>query len=656
MQLRPLRNLLLPCFLLPVLAFFLVSLGFFCTGLVFQETIQRFENVFLDRLFLSRHRNQPAHASPVLSSNLGSMPGENIILFTIDQETLESLSDMSFFQDPKFRDWNLNQWPLDRRVMAEALTRLEDLGPSLICLDLLFLQKGNPKEDQVFSQTVKKFSNLILAGMLEHTPSGKLIGLRKPIDSLEIPSNRIGLINVATDTDGILRSVHPIFRGSDGEKLLSLALAAWAAKPIHRDFDIEESKISEGSLIIPNKNPNLPDKRIHLSSDDQGRSKILVNWRGPAGSFPNFSFKDIFDPEKSKELRTLIRGKIILIGLNHPGLQDIYPTPFYAMDRRETPGVEIHANIINTLLSTDYASLKPLNWTQNFAIYYGLAIIICLGTAYLRVLASFPLLVLSLVSGWIFSNYAFQDLHRVALHTGPALSLCLCYAGMLILRTYTREREKREIRQVFNQYVSNQVVEELLENPDNLSMGGKSLEISILFSDIRGFTSLTESSSPEEVVSLLNAYFELMVAVISKHGGTINKFIGDSVMVLYGAPLIEDLSPKDQAVRCLKTAIEMQEALKASSHPLLRQLNTGIGIATGDVIVGNIGARRHKDYTAIGDRVNLASRLESHSMAFEIIVDQKTHDYCSEVFEFEKLEPFQVKGKQEWIKAFRVVY
>ena len=127
-------------------------------------------------------------------------------------------------------------------------------------------------------------------------------------------------------------------------------------------------------------------------------------------------------------------------------------------------------------------------------------------------------------------------------------------------------------------------------------------------------------------------------------------------MVLYGAPRIQNLSPADQAKRCLRTAIEMQEALKASSDPQLRQLTTGIGIATGDVIVGNIGARRHKDYTAIGDRVNLASRLESRSEAFEIIVDQTTQKYGAGNFEFEELEPFQVKGKQEWIKGFRVLY
>jgi adenylate cyclase len=649
------RNLLGP-FLIPVLAYLVVSLGFFCTGLVFQETVQRFENVFLDRLFLSRYRDEPIAHSPILSSSLGSMPSENIILFTIDQETLEKLSTLSFFQNPRYKDWNLQRWPLDRRVMAQALDRLETLDPSLISVDLLFLQDENRVEDQALIQAIKKYPNIILAGMLEHTPSGKLIRLRKPLPSLELPLTRIGIINVATSTDGILRAVTPFHRGPDEEKLLSFALATWAAKPIHRDFEMDKARIQDNTLWIPNKNPNLPGKQIHLTSENQGAKTLMINWRGPAGSFPSFSFKDIFEPSKQEYLKSLVHGKIILIGLNHPGLQDIYPTPFYAMDRRETSGVEIHANIINTLLSTGYGSLKPLPWVKNFAIYYGLALLICLGTAYLRVWVSFPLLLLGLVAGWLLSNYAFQEFHLVASHTGPALSLCLCYVSMMVIRTYLREREKREIRQVFNQYVSNQVVEELLENPDNLSMGGKSLEISILFSDIRGFTSFTESSSPEEVVSLLNTYFELMVAVIGKHSGTINKFIGDSVMVLYGAPRIQNLSPADQAKRCLRTAIEMQEALKASSDPQLRQLTTGIGIATGDVIVGNIGARRHKDYTAIGDRVNLASRLESRSEAFEIIVDQTTQKYGAGNFEFEELEPFQVKGKQEWIKGFRVLY
>ena len=187
-------------------------------------------------------------------------------------------------------------------------------------------------------------------------------------------------------------------------------------------------------------------------------------------------------------------------------------------------------------------------------------------------------------------------------------------------------------------------------------MGGNNLEISTLFTDIRGFTSLSESKSAAEVVEILNTYFELMVAIITKHNGTINKFIGDAIMVLYGAPVRKDISPKAQAILSVKTAIEMQETIKSSSDQRLKNLLVGIGISTGFSVVGNIGARRHKDYTAIGDKINLAARLQSKAEAFEIIVDEKTKEYCANEFEFDPLKPFQVKGKKETIKAYRVNY
>jgi adenylate cyclase len=219
-----------------------------------------------------------------------------------------------------------------------------------------------------------------------------------------------------------------------------------------------------------------------------------------------------------------------------------------------------------------------------------------------------------------------------------------------------REREKSEIRMVFNQYVSNQVVDELLGSPQNLSLGGNSLEVSTLFSDIRGFTTLVERKTPEEVVGLLNKYFEMMVAIITKHGGTINKFIGDAIMVLYGAPVMLARKPDEQALACVKSAVEMQETLKATNDEGLKELAVGIGITTGFSVVGNIGASKHKDYTAIGDKINLAARLQTHCKAFEVIVDQPTYEYTRGVFEFETLKPFQVKGKEEIIQAYKVLY
>ena len=398
-------------------------------------------------------------------------------------------------------------------------------------------------------------------------------------------------------------------------------------------------------------------KTIHLYRWDEHQSRVLINWKGPANSFSTISFVDLFDPAHEDWIRTRTSGKTVLIGLHHPGLQDSYPTPLYSMTRTQTPGVEVHANMINTLSNANYRTVRLLPWYWELAIYAVFALILAYVTGFKRITISLPLLFMEFIVGWIFANLIlFRTFYVLGSVMIIGLALILLYIIIITVRVLTREREKSEIRKVFNQYVSNQVVDELLHNPDNLSMGGNSLEITTLFSDIRGFTTMSEAKTPEEIVDILNTYFELMVAIITKYDGTINKFIGDAIMVLYGAPVRQNISPDQQAIACVKTAIEMQETLKASSDPRLQKLFLGIGITTGHSVVGNIGAKRHKDYTAIGDKINLAARLESKSQAYEIIVDQKTREYCGELFTFEELEPFQVKGKQEIIQAFKVLY
>jgi len=651
------RNLLLSCLGVPLFSYLVVQILFLCSELVFQETITRFENIFLDRLFISRHREVQGHSPlPILSQSPSSHSNENVLLLTIEGQTLEGLHQMPYFQKPSYQSWNLSQWPFDRRVMGEAIQILQKHRASVIGIDLLYLHESNPKQDQKFAEVLNQSKNVVLASMLEHTPGGRLLKVRKPLRGLLRKDFPTGFVNMATDTDGIVRTTPLRFQIKGEEPLPSFSLSVFQNKPIHRDFQLQQARRIENQLLIPHKDTRRSPKRIHLWPHSPENELLLVNWKGPANSFPGFPFKDLFDHEKMKELQRLIPGKIVLIGLNHPGLQDVYPTPFYSMNKLETPGVEIHANALNTLMTVSRGSIQKLsNWT-NFGIYLIFAIILCTASAFLRIWLSFPLFLLEGISAWLLSNYLFQTHNILVSHADNALSLGLCYVCVLFFRAMLREKEKSEIRKVFNQYVSNQVVDELLGSPQNLSLGGNALEISTLFSDIRGFTSLVEKRTPEEVVSLLNRYFEMMVAIIARHGGTINKFIGDAIMVLYGAPVMAARNAAEQSLACVRSAVEMQETLKLTNDDGLKQLAVGIGITTGYSVVGNIGASKHKDYTAIGDKINLASRLQSKCLAFEIIVDHPTYEYCKDHFEFEALEPFQVKGKEEIIRAYKVLY
>ncbi len=622
--------------------------------------MNRFENIFLDRMFISRYTPKPAsiETEPLLTDQSINKPLQSIVLIVIDKKTIDNLHQTNFFQTPEYKDWNILQWPFDRRVMAIAIKRINDLGAAVIGLDLLLLHPKNDEEDLPLANAIKDSGKVILASMIEHDSQGRMLEHKLPIKSFARGASDIGFVNVDTDTDGILRSVPLTINDPNNDSLIfSFALACWRKRPIHANFQIQDSSILNNQLVIPDRRDKRLNKALDLHQHDKHQSRLLVNWKGPTNTFTTFSFYDLFSAKKQLELQSTLSGKTVIVGLNHPGLQDSYATPFYSLNRVQTPGVEIHANALNTISNEKYGTLAKAHFILQISIYLLFAYILTFSTAWLRISFSLPIFILELIFGWILVNLLFfRELSILFPVIKPTLSLTICYLVIITLRVVYRELEKNNIRKVFNQYVSNQVVDELLLNPENLSMGGNNLEISTLFTDIRGFTSLSESKSAAEVVDILNTYFELMVAIITKHNGTINKFIGDAIMVLYGAPIRQNLSTQEQAILSVKTAIEMQETIKSSSDQRLEGLLVGIGISTGFSVVGNIGARRHKDYTAIGDKINLAARLQGKAEAFEIIVDQKTKEYCEDKFEFDALEPFQVKGKQETIRAFKVNY
>jgi len=215
--------------------------------------------------------------------------------------------------------------------------------------------------------------------------------------------------------------------------------------------------------------------------------------------------------------------------------------------------------------------------------------------------------------------------------------------------------EKKKLTKMFSKYVSPQVVEELMKNPDSTNLGGKKQKTTILFSDIRGFTPMSEKLQPEEVVALLNEYFSEMSGIIFTWNGTLDKYIGDAMMVLFGAPI----SGEDDEIRAVTAAIEMQLKLNKLNDKLSMEgkkpIGMGIGINTGGVVVGNIGSENRLEYTAIGDSVNLASRLCSVARAGQVIISDFTYEFVKDKVEVTKLEKVQVKGKEEKIQIYEVL-
>ncbi|MEW6557660.1 MAG: adenylate/guanylate cyclase domain-containing protein [Elusimicrobiota bacterium] len=224
--------------------------------------------------------------------------------------------------------------------------------------------------------------------------------------------------------------------------------------------------------------------------------------------------------------------------------------------------------------------------------------------------------------------------------------------------TYSRSlkelREKELIKDTFGRYVSHQVAEKILQHPEKLEFGGERREVSILFADIRGFTPYAESHTPEEVVATLNEYFSVMIDVIFKNEGTLDKFMGDCIMAIFGAPIEQP----DHAIRSVKTAIEMQDALKELNKRRIENgkepINVGIGVNSGEAVVGNVGSQKRVEYSAIGDIVNVASRLETTSAKGQILIGSNTYEKIKEQIKAKEIGPVYVKGRTEPVMVYEV--
>ena len=355
----------------------------------------------------------------------------------------------------------------------------------------------------------------------------------------------------------------------------------------------------------------------------------------------------------------LFADKIVIVGLSAAGLHDIFTTP-YSGGRGERGdglgkmhGFEIHANVIDNLLQGRFLQQAP-SWQRLGLVLLvalatvGLTLYTSLGTAVVGA-ALVPVAYLLLVQ-WDFSLRYQLPVVSVMLSWALALTTGLVY------QYWVESAEKRKVKRIFSRYVSPDVYRELLDNPDAASLGGTRREMSVLFSDLRGFTTFSEGRSPEEVIEQLNEYFAAMVEVVFAHRGTVDKFVGDMIMALFGAPL-EDADHADHAVRC---ALAMQERLQELNQAWRSEerptLASGVGINSGEMVAGNLGSEKIQSYTVIGDNVNLGARIESLCKEYqaEILTSEFTEARLTGNYALEELGEVTVKGKTHPVKIFRV--
>jgi adenylate cyclase len=356
------------------------------------------------------------------------------------------------------------------------------------------------------------------------------------------------------------------------------------------------------------------------------------------------------DAAKLAPFEAQFRDKIVLIGYTAQGLFDLRSTPLHPA----TAGLLIHANAIDNLINGRFNSeVRP-------SLLALLAVIIAgtVGGIIHRTHSQWAAggIAIAAIAIWITAGYVAL-LGGIALNSvAAASSIALTYITITAVKFTAEQRHTAELRATFGRYVSPQILQHILAHPESVHLGGERRDLTILFSDIRGFTTISEASEPEAVVEMLNEYLTRMVEILLEHGGTLDKFIGDAVMGFWNAPAADPDHPRhavDCAIAMIEETARIRSRWEADGKPALR---IGIGVNTGDAVVGNIGAEKVFGYTVIGDAVNLASRLESKNKDYgtEIIISEFTLARIDSAFQTVYLDEVKVKGKERAVRIYEV--
>jgi len=458
------------------------------------------------------------------------------------------------------------------------------------------------------------------------------------LEGLTDAAENSGYFNSFPDSDGVIRWA-PLVIKFQNDYYSPLAISVllqyldWPMLSIRiADFGVESVKLDK--LVIP--------------TDETGR--LLVNYLGPARSFPHYSVSDVLRGRLSPDH---FKDKIVLVGATATGIYDMRVTPFSSV----YPGVEIHANVIDNILHQNF--LIHSGWTKFIDLCMILSLGLFVGIVIPRIKAAQGVLfILVLLAVFIVSNtYLFTRFNIWLNMIYPVMIMMTIYLAITVYRYVTEEREKKKIRGAFQYYLTASVITEMLKDPSKLKLGGDKKALSVLFSDIRGFTTVSEALTPEELVHLLNEYLTVMTDIVFKYDGLLDKYMGDAIMAVYGAPLDQP----DHPLRACRTALEMMEALKKLQKKWADEgrpvLNIGVGINSGDMVVGNMGSQMRFDYTVMGDAVNLGSRLEGINKEYgtNIVISEYTYEAVKDVMLCRELDAVRVKGKKLPVRIYELI-
>ncbi|MBL4665222.1 MAG: CHASE2 domain-containing protein [Nitrospinaceae bacterium] len=463
----------------------------------------------------------------------------------------------------------------------------------------------------------------------------KAVGLSLP--ELMDAANSAGYVSFVPEVDGIVRWVPMVMQM--GEYLLP---------PMSLQMLKEATGLNLAVRIAPFGVDGVKLGDSVFPTSEKG--DFLINYFGPGYTFTHYPASDVLDGKIGKKE---LENKIVLVGATAAAIHDVHTSPYGPL----YPGVEIHANIIENMIQQDFI-VRP-DWLHilNFLMILVSGILLGMISIYFKAYAMALMLLLG-IGSYLGADYYLLTQKGLWISTiYPVFTQIFVYSGITVFKFGFEEREKRFIKGAFSQYLAPTVVNQLMDNPKLLKLGGERKELTAFFSDVAGFSTISENLEPEELVDLLNHYLTEMTDIILKYEGTVDKFEGDAIIAFFGAPIPYE----DHARRTCLVALEMQECLarlregwkKEGKHELFMR----IGINTGAMVVGNMGSKSRMDYTMMGDSVNLAARLEGVNKQYRTytMISQFTYEQVKEDIEVRELDLIRVVGKNEPVRIFEVL-
>lgn len=590
---------------------------------------------------------------------LASKPSEDrIAIAAIDEKSIAALG----------------RWPWSRDTMARIVDRLNTLGARVIVFDVFFSESEGAADERLRQAIAKNGRTVLsvvflfddadvqhistaqaaraLTAMTQHEiaivrhegapmratfvePKGLIVNL----PPLQSAARYAGHINIHPDSDGALRWASLVIPYRDryfpsGDVQVLRAYSSGAALTLHTH---------EGGI------EGLEFMGRFIPTDERGRA--LVRYYGPEQTFTTFSAADVLNRSVDAKL---VKDRIVLLGATAKGIGDIRVTPYGPA----FPGVEVRATIIQNLLRGDF--LRRPGWMAGLemVLLLGLGTALSFALPRLRLAAAAGAVALLLGAYFATGFYLFA-IQRIWLNlTYPTSLLVLLFMFATVVQYFYTERDRRRIKSAFQHYVPAKVIEQITENIERLRLGGEKRELTVLFSDIRGFTGMAETLAPEDLVRLLNTYLTRMTEQVFRHDGLLDKYMGDAIMAVYGAPIHR---PDHAALAC-RTALDMLRELRVLQEQQRRErrpiLDIGIGINTGPMIVGNMGSENRFNYTVIGDAVNLGSRIENLNKVYgtHILLSEFTYRQIRDTFQtIREVDVARVRGREAPVRIYELI-